>query len=80
MDPSSLAFDLVAFVGLEGHDYREALRDLRMSIPCINSDGAGSSGVKLSTEADGFDPEGRDEGAEIDLDDEPGLLLDFLNT
>jgi len=50
-----------------------------MSLACINSDGAGSSRVRLSEEAEVFDPEGGDEKVEVDLDDEPGSLLDFLN-
>ena len=43
-----------------------------MSLVRINSEGAGSSGVRLFEEAEGFDPEGGDEGVEVDLDDEPG--------
>ena len=51
-----------------------------MSLAYINSDGAGSSGVRLFEEAEGFDPKGGDEGVEVDLDNEPRSLLDFLNT
>ena len=36
--------------------------------------------MRLFEKAEGFDAEGGDEGVEVDLDDEPGLLLDFLNT
>ena len=50
-----------------------------MSLTCINSDGAESSRVKLSEGAEGFDPKGGDEGVKIDLDDEHGSLLNFLN-
>jgi len=71
VDPSRVASNLVVFVGLEGHDQRGVLRELRMSLACINSDRAGSSEVRLSEEAEGFDPEGGDEGVEVDLDDEP---------
>ena len=35
--------------------------------------------MKFSEEAEGSDPEGSDDGVEVDLDDEPGSLLDFLN-
>ena len=45
----------------------------------MNSDGAGSSGVKLSGEDEGFFPENGDAWVEIDLNDEPGSLLDSLN-
>ena len=79
VDPSLLASDLVVSVGLEGHDQRGVIRELRMSVTCIYSDRAGSSGVKLSKEPKGFDPEGGDEGVEINLDDELESLLDFLN-
>ena len=50
-----------------------------MLLTCINSDGAGSFRVRLSEEAEGFDPDGGDKGVEVDLDDEHGSLLDFLN-
>ena len=49
------------------------------SLTYMSSDGAASSGVKFSEEAEGSAPEGRDAWVEIDLDDEPGSLLDFLN-
>jgi len=45
----------------------------------MNSDGAGSSGLKLFGKDEGFDPEGEDVWMEIDLDVEPGSLLDSLN-
>ena len=35
--------------------------------------------MKLSEGAEEFDLEGGYKGVEIDLDDEPGSLLDFLN-
>jgi len=48
-----------------------------------SSDGVGPSGVKFLEEAgakpEGSDPEGGDEGVDIDLDDEHESLLDFLN-
>ena len=50
----------------------------------LSSDGAGPSGVKFLEEArakpKGSDPDGGDEGVDIDLDDEHESLLDFLNT
>ena len=51
-----------------------------MSPACMNSNGAGSSEVKLSREDEGFDPEGENARVEIDMDDEPRSLLDSLNT
>ena len=45
---SHLASDLVVSVGSKGQDQRGVLRELRMSLACINSDGTGYSGVKLS--------------------------------
>jgi len=50
-----------------------------MPLACINLDGVGSSGVKLSERAEGFDSEGGRWGLEVDLDYEPESLLDFLN-
>ena len=44
VDLSRLASDLVASVGLEGHNQRGVLRKLRMSLALIYSDGAGFSG------------------------------------
>jgi len=38
------------------HDERVALRELRMSLACMNFGGAGSSEVKLSEEAADSDP------------------------
>ena len=73
VDPSRLAPDLVV------HDQKEALWELRMSLACVNSGGTSSSRVKVFEEAADSDPEGGDEGMEIDLDKEPGSLLYFLN-
>ena len=50
-----------------------------MPLASMNSDEAGSSGVKFSGEDDDFDPEVRDGWVEINLDDEPRSLLDSLN-
>ena len=44
----------------------------------LNFIGAGPSGVKFFEEAEGSDPAGSDNRVEVDLDDEPGSLLDFL--
>ena len=79
VDPSRLASDLAVFVGLEGHDQRGVLRELQMSLTFIYSDGVGSSEVKLSEELKGFNSKGGDEKVEMDLNNEPGSLLDFLN-
>ena len=49
-DPSHLAS---VSVGLEGRDQKGILQELRLSLACINFDGAGSSRVKPS-EAEGF--------------------------
>ena len=51
-----------------------------MSPACMNSNKTGSSEVKLSREDEGFDPAGENARVEIDMDDEPGSLLDSLNT
>ena len=50
-----------------------------MSLAFIYSDGVGSSEVKLFEELEGFNPKGIDEKVEMDLNNEPGSLLDFLN-
>ena len=53
-----------------------------MSRARLDSDGAGSSGMRFLDKV-GVNPEGSspgdDEGVEIDLDDEPESLMDFLN-
>ena len=56
VDPSRLAS---VSIGLEDRDQRGVLWEIGMSLACTNSDGDGSSGVRLSKEAEGFDPEGR---------------------
>ena len=66
-DPSHLTSDLVVSVG-----------HLR-SLTYMNSDGAGSSGVKFFEKAEGYDPKGGDAWVEIDLDDETRSLLNSLN-
>ena len=74
-----LAFDLVASVGLG----RGVLWEPQVSRARLGSDGAGLSGLRFlngaGAKTEGSDPEDGDEGVEIDLDDEPRLLLDFLN-
>ena len=54
-----------------------------MSRACLGSAGAGLSGVKFLEEPvlrhEGTDPEDGDEGVELDLEDESGALLVFLN-
>ena len=67
VDPSCLASDLVVSVGSEGRDQRGVLQALQMSLACINSGGVGSSRVRLSEKAEGFNPERGDEGVEVDL-------------
>ena len=79
VDLSHLTSDSVVLVGWEGRGQRGVFRDLLGSPACMNSDGAGSSRVKLSEENEGFDPEGGDVWMEIVLDDEPESLLDSLN-
>ena len=50
-----------------------------MSTTRIGFDRAGSSGVEPPKEVKGFGPVGGDEEVKIDLDDEPGSLLESLN-
>ena len=78
VDPLGLASNLAIFVGLEGQ-VQGVLWEPRASLTRLNSDGAGPSGAKFFNEAEGSDPEGSDDGGEVDLDDEPGSLQDFLN-
>ena len=50
---------------------------------CSGSAGAGPSGARCldehGTRPEGFNPEDGDKGTELDLDDEPRVLLEFLN-
>jgi len=50
-----------------------------VSPTCMNSDEAGSFREKLFIEDKGFNPEDGNALVEIDLDDEPGSLLDSQN-
>ena len=83
VDPLGLAFDLVASMGLGGQVLGGGLPEPRVSRARLSSDGVGPSCVKFLKKAgakpEGSDPEGGDEGVEIDLDDEPRSLQDFLN-
>ena len=79
MDPSGLASDLAVYVGLVGQ-VQGVLREPWVSLAHLNSDGAGPSVLKFTEEAKDSDPEGSDDEVEVNLDDEPRSLLDFLNT
>jgi len=57
-----------------------ASQRLRMSPTCISFDGDGSSWVEPQEKVVGSDPVGGNEEVKIDLDDEPGSLLNSLNT
>ena len=58
-------------------------RKLQVSRICLCSTGAGPSGARCLEEPkmrhEGSDPADGDEGMELDLNDEPRSLLDFLN-
>ena len=60
VDPSHQASDSVVSLRWDGHDQRGVFRELLRSPACMNSDEAGSSGVKLSEEGEGFDSDGGD--------------------
>ena len=60
-------------------DQREAPQRLRMSPTHVGCDGAGASEEVLLEEVKDSGPVGGDEKVKIDLDDEPGSLLNSLN-
>ena len=54
-------------------DFQVAASDSRVFLQ-----GSGQDSHDISDDSDG--PDGRDEGIDLGLDDEPGSLLDFLQT
>ena len=83
VDTLGLASDLAASMGLGGLVLGGVFWEPRVSRAHLDSDGVGPSDVRFLDEAgakpEGSNPKDGDEGVEIDLDDGPRSLLDFLN-
>ena len=81
-DPLGLTSDLAASMGLGGQVLGGVLREPRVSHAQLDSDGAGSSGVRFLDDV-GAKLEGSTRGQRLEggdrSDDEPELLLNFLN-